>query len=152
MGLKNFRPSHPILGLVVSTHCSFLRCEDSFLPLSHARTHMSGFLHSLNTLSTTSFDVSPLVSPFFAQVSPLEKGWAQPFVVSLVLLATCCSQLIRMSPTWEQCLEYVPSSADVAFDSEHEKASLVSGFFLSAFVVVHRSGRNGEWGGSVGWL
>lgn len=58
----------------------------------------------------------------------------QPFVVSLVSLATCCSQLIRMSPTWEQCLEYVPSSADVAFDLEHEKASLVSGFFFFFFV------------------
>lgn len=69
----------------------------------------------------------------------------QSFVISLVSLATCCSQLIRMSPTWEQCLEHVPSSADVAFDLEHEKASLVSGFFfLSAFVVVHGSGRNGD--------
>lgn len=119
--------------MVVSTRCSFLRYEDCFPPLSHARTRVSRFLHGLNTLPTTSFDVSPLVSPFFAQVSPLEKGWAQPFVVSLVLLATCCSQLIRMSPTWEQCLEYVPSSADVAFDLEHEKASLVSGFFFVCF-------------------
>lgn len=152
MSLKNFVLSHPIPMIAASMQFSFLWCEESISPLSHARTHVRRFLHSLNNLSTMSFDISPLVSPFFAKVSPLEKGWVQPFVVSLVLLATCCSQLIRMSPTWEQCLEYVPSSGGCSLWFGAWKGIFGLWLFLYAFVVVHRSGRNGDWRGSVGWL
>lgn len=108
IGLSNFLTSHPNDG---SLHAAcLLLCEESISHHSYTRTHVRRFLHNLYNLSSMSFDVSPLVSPFFAKISPLEKGWVHPFVVSLVLLATCCSQLIRTSPTWEQCLESVPSS------------------------------------------